>query len=151
MSDFKRWMVLGASPCAAECHCIPEVDAVAAAGASILIHRPDFYFIYENDALWKHMDELAEARQLGTKVILGWNLWDTLKHSTPPIYDYPCDDYLPLKKCINSKEPEKAWKPGVYVPICGGGLALQWAVNHGASEIHLVGMEGYRGRERHSR
>ncbi len=142
----KRWMVLGASPSAEKYHSVPEADAVAAAGASILIHRPDFYFVNEVGSLWKYTEELDEARRLGTKVILSRKLRNYLSNNKPPSYRYPCDEFLDTKEC-NDEEPAREWELGSYVPICGGVLALQWALNHGASEIHLVGMEGYGGPE----
>lgn len=137
-------MVLGASPSAPEYHKEPDVDAVASAGDAILLRRPGFYFINEQGALWKHANKLSEARQLGTQVILADHLYQVIRQRKGPAYSYPCDMFLKLYP-ISCYKSWRIWVLGLYVPMCGGGMALQWAINHGATEVHMVGMEGYTG------
>lgn len=138
-----RWMILGASPSAQDNCLLPVVDFVAGAGKSILFYRPDYYFIIERRSLWLHPEELKLARVNGTKVIVRKflipNVIEKLQAEGKYSGDYPHDF------AINLKNDWKDWEPGDYVNANSGAVALQWAINHGATEIHLVGCEGYRG------
>ncbi len=135
--------MLGASP-SAPTYCDIEVDAVASSGDGIRLRRPDFYFVDEQEALWRYEDEQAKARAAGTKVILSEHLRQVIRSEKGPVYQYPCD--LMMKQYpISYFSSHRIWVRGITVPMCGGGLALQFAVNHGGKDIHLVGLEGYRG------
>lgn len=138
-----RWMVLGASPSAQEYK--PVVDCVAGAGKSLLFYRPDYYFIVEVQSLWLHPTELASARAKGTKIVIKKflipHVIEKLQAEGKYSGDYPHDFAIDLK------DNWEDWEPGIYVDSFSGAVALQWAVNHEATEIHLVGCEGYRGPE----
>ena len=136
-----RWMVLGASPSAPDNYRRPDVDIVAAAGDSIQLCRPDYYFIGEERSLDLYVEERAAARAAGTKVVVAEPL---LKRLAERNIDFPHDEVI--EYCPgNYMHAWRIWIPGRYARMCAGGLAFQWAANHGATEIHMVGMEGYTG------
>ena len=138
-------MVLGSSPSAPSYFQIPDVDVIASAGAAILLCRPDWYLIFERDALWLHEDKLKDARANGTKVIVNGAWRKHLKTTKGEDYEYPCDEWID-DFCKGSVfRSHLYWTPGLYAEAVGGCLALQLAVNHGAKEIHVVGLEGYSG------
>lgn len=155
-------MVLGASPTAPKYHTVPEVDVVIAAGDGILLQRPDFIVITEERCLFNHLDKQKEYQAQGTKVILhdllvrdragapsGAMTRAYKEGHVEEGFKYPYDE---LVRCSGKPAPmfqfKKAWtlwKPGGCVICCSGMVALQYALNHGATELHMVGMEGYTG------
>ena len=136
-----RWMVLGSSPTAPDHYQTPDVDVIAVAGDGILlVPGPDYYLISEATALWRREAQMKEARKLGTWVVMGKDMSRAIGKYAGKDYKYPCDEIIDGRLRVYD------WKPGHYVRTCGGGIALQWAVNHGAGEIHLVGLEGYKGK-----
>ena len=138
-------MVLGASPSAPEFHSIPNVDVVASAGDGILLHRPDYDILTEEVSLRKYHAERYEARKLGTKVFIRDGLRSVFRDKFGSDFDFPCDGYISDFTNGSYHNSHKWYEPGRYAHSCAGNLALQWAVNHGATEVHMVGMEGYTG------
>jgi hypothetical protein len=138
-------MVLGASPSAPSYFEIPDVDVIASAGAAILLYRPDWYFIFERDPLWLHEDRLKDARANGTKVVVNGGWREYIKKTKGEDYEYPCDEWIDDYCYGGVFNSHRHWTPGIYAQTVGGCLALQWAVNHGAKEVHIVGLEGYTG------
>ena len=138
-------MVLGASPSAPEFHKVPNVDVVASAGDGILLQRPDYYILTEEVSLRRYHDERYEARALGTKVIIRDGLREVFRTKMGSSFDFPCDGYISDFTSGSYQRSHKCYTPGKYAHSCAGCLALQWAVNHGATEVHMVGMEGYTG------
>ncbi len=62
------------------------------------------------------------------------------------IFDFPHDGWMEyVDTGATHLGAYKAWEPGLYCQAVAGILALQYAVNHGATEVHMVGMEGYTG------
>lgn len=143
--DGTRWMVLGASPSAPEFHSIPNIDVVVSAGDGILLQRPDYYILTEENSLKLYHDERAEARELGTKVIIRDELRDIFRDKQGNDFDFPCDGYITGFTNGSIFRSHMWYEPGRYAHTCAGCLALQWAVNHEATEVHMVGMEGYTG------
>ncbi len=143
--DGTRWMVLGASPSAPEFHMIPDIDVVASAGDGILLQRPDYYFLTEEISLDLFESERFEARMLGTKVVLNGQLRKKIRSKFGENFVFPCDEYIDEFSDGSYMSSYKRYRPGQYAHACAGCLALQWAVNHGATEVHMVGMEGYAG------
>ena len=143
--DGTRWMVLGASPSAPEFHTVPNVDVVVSAGDGILLQRPDYYILTEEVSLRRYHDERHKARALGTKVIIRDGLRSVFRDKMGSDFDFPCDGYISDFTNGSYKHSHKWYVPGKYAHSCAGCLALQWAVNHGAIEVHMVGLEGYTG------
>ncbi len=143
--DGTRWMVLGASPSAPQFHTVPNVDVVVSAGDGILLQRPDYYILTEEVSLRRYHDERYEARALGTKVIIRDGLRSVFRDKFGSDFDFPCDGYISDFTNGSYQHSHKWYEPGRYAHCCAGILALQWAVNHGATEVHMVGMEGYTG------
>lgn len=151
-----RWMILGSSPSGPDDYQIPKVDVIAAAGASITFCQPNYFFIVEVRSLWDYHKELLEAQANGTKIIVRKHLIEKiLKNRTadgryiPPIAGkypgrFPYDILIDLVEGDELKIWEN-WTPDKYILGNAGMIALHWALNHGATEIHMVGMEGYRG------
>ena len=143
--DGTRWMVLGASRSAAQFYEVPVVDVVASAGDAILLQRPDWYFLAEERSLDLFESERAEARMLGTKVVLNGQLRKKIRNKFGENFIFPCDEYINEFTNGSVMSSYKRYRPGHYAHTFAGGFALQWAVNHGATEVHMVGMEGYTG------
>lgn len=62
------------------------------------------------------------------------------------IFVFPHDEWMEFNDIgATFIESWKVWEHGMYCQSNAGILALQWAVNHGATEVHMVGMEGYTG------
>lgn len=149
MSEGSRWMVLGSSPSAPE-HCnTPEIDFTISSGDGIILRHPDYYFIMEESALWRRVDERYEAQRNGTKIVLSQYLVQLLRGKKyQDFLDRTHQKLFPYNELIrfdplSRPETWKTWRRGNYVAACSGVLCLQFAVNHGATEIHMVGMEGY--------
>lgn len=144
-----RWMILGASPSAPDYHRVPDVDVVASAGDAILLRRPDFFFVVEEESMFRYEKERAFARLLGTKVVIKEDLLgDFMERARKKgvinyEYKYPYDEAIPCIGKMAFERSWKRWKPGRYVASCAGLLAMQYAVNHNACEIHMIGMQGY--------
>ena len=138
-------MVLGASRSAAQFYEVPVVDVVASAGDAILLQRPDWYFLAEERSLDLFESERAEARMLGTKVVLNGQLRKKIRNKFGENFIFPCDEYINEFTNGSVMSSYKRYRPGHYAHTFAGGFALQWAVNHGATEVHMFGMKGYTG------
>ena len=136
-----KWMVLGSSPTAAKYCTAVEVDRVVSAGEALTLRRPDVYIIAEINRLHTHEKLKREIRKKGTLIYVSGCIYSHIEKHLDG--QYPCDGYLPC--VIDNEKHWNRWEPGLYVMTCSGATAVQYAVNHGAEEIHLVGMEGYRG------
>jgi len=146
-------MVLGASPCAPD-FCGIGVDVVAVAGASILLRQPDIYCVAEMGGCYRYINEVREMQAAGGKLIAHSTVvyWVDVRRVTPrPPWPYP--DPYPADEVVGSGRLATAdklgewqqWQPGDIVLSNSGLMALQIAIRDGAREVHLVGMEGYRG------
>lgn len=133
-----KWMVLGASPSAADYHGI-KVDVVIGAGASIKLREPDYYMIVEEQALFFYYQQVLIARACGMKVVITETMQAcTIGRMYLRDISYPHD--IVIDAVQNAPDP---WVPGDIHFTAGGGVALQFALVNGATEIHMVGMEGY--------
>jgi len=144
-----RWMVLGSSPSAPEHHNTPDVDVSISSGDGILLRSPTYYLIVEESAIWRHPKERQRAQNDGTKVLLTDNLVNSVRGAKfqkfldrTSKYMFPYDELVRCNVPIR-KNSWKSWRRGSYIRSCSGVVALQYAINHGATDIHMVGMEGY--------
>lgn len=140
-----KWLVLGASPSAPDFYKIPDVDFITSAGDAILLCRPDWYFVNERRSLDLHKQERAEARAKGTRVVIQRSFRKLIKYHDDSNFCFPYDDCIEDFSYGSIWRSHEYWTPGRYSQSSSGCLALQWAVNHGATEVHMVGMEGYTG------
>lgn len=135
-----KWMVLGSSPSAPYYFGSIQSDRVISSGDGILLIRPDYYLVNEYNALDRHETIRLRCQAQGTKVLVS-DYVDLHKH-----LGYAVDEVIPL--LVPGEDLDNSWKrwePGRYVFSVSGAVGLQYAVNHGATEIHMVGMEGYTG------
>jgi len=149
------WMVLGSSPTAPTYHSIPEVDYVIASGDGIMLRDPDFYMMIEKSALHRHIKLYYTAQQRGhTKILITDHIeiyarqakyMDKLvklglrdANNNTPIYN----ERLVIDQ-FQKPDAWELWKPGNMFYAASGIMALQYAINQGANEIHMVGLEGY--------
>ena len=124
-----RWMVLGASPTAPN-YCDLDVDVVIAAGDGITLRHPDYYIVCEPRGMNRYIRRRKDERRLGMKVIVTHHFGGC---------KFPYDIVVNVVAVYDSSN----WHRGQYMAGPSGVLGLQYAVNNGATEVHLVGMEGY--------
>lgn len=135
MSD--RWLILGSGPSAPDWYdkVRPLVDKVATCNAGIeLCPQPDVYALCEAATFPMYAEQYRKARETGTRVI-------TID-CVGPANKRDMDEVLPvLGPDIFDME---TWEKGVYRNgVTTGSILVQYAVNNGATEVHLVGFEGY--------
>lgn len=143
-----RWMCMGASMCAPKYKDL-DVDYVTSAGDAIALRKPHYYMLHESANLKRYVKLMQRYRSTdddgGFRTTIC--ITDGLLNQKGWWKEY--DEVLPL--CTHERVPSwliwDAWEPGKYCPGMTGLLAVQYAVNHGAREVHLVGMEGYTGKD----
>jgi CMP-N-acetylneuraminic acid synthetase len=140
-----QWIVAGASPSAREGFAAaraayPTATTITTNGGQGLFEppaRPDHYLIFDSIACTKHREHAEVFAAHGTRTI-------TLhRDSRRALVDrgvHWFDEFLP----VNGAEHPGRFRQGSYAS-CGlsGLMCLQYALNHGAQGVHLVGMEGY--------
>lgn len=157
-----RWMSLGASPSAPD-FCNIDVDYVAVGGPGIELRMPDVYLIAERSEIFKWYDYTTEMQSQGGHLLVTSFILNYLKvggeeigsHLTPWPYhldkslipdDFPYDEIVPVRS-----HPRHAWtdyKHWIRGNLCMctcGTMAMLYAIRAKASEIHMVGLEGYNG------
>ncbi len=149
MCCVKEWIVAGSSP-SAEQWIGPALDAVPKAkiittnrGSKLFADRqPDVYFF--GDEYLDDPEQFKEHRETARKLkakgarIVGLNRTGKVKAAWDIEW---IDEFLTV-----DVGPWSPWKfiKGHYTAVRLSGLfCLQYAINHGATSIHLVGMEGY--------
>jgi hypothetical protein len=158
----RGWAVVGGGPSAPRIkEILPGLIGTAAAGESINLFDPDYYFIVEEgDFIVRgefpkvardKAEALLKARDRGTKVLIDSRLIHVMKRAYATGvwergFQYPYDDVIHVVG--EGPNPSKAWyvwQRGMYVSSTSGVLALQHVVRGSPGHVHLLGMEGYGG------
>lgn len=156
-----KWLVVGSSPSAYECFRFaryrnPDARVVTTnGGIDVCLNRqsdhklksgpqpivdpcwPDVYFLTDAVAQRKFADVAREAQSHGSQ------LW-ALKKKSAAIKAREIEHYDRFVDCVG---PGADWwyRQGTYSFVALSGLyTLQIAINEGATELHIVGHEGYR-------
>ena len=160
-----RWMSLGASPSAPD-FCNIDVDYVAVGGPGIELRAPDVYLIAERSEIFKWYDRTLEMQRLGGHLVItsfinnylktqndeiGTHLTPWPKHISMDLFpdpaNFPCDEIVEVNPhCRKSWDDYKTWSPGELCMATCGTMGLLYAIRAKASEIHMVGLEGYAGK-----
>lgn len=140
-----HWIVLGSSPSAARdfplaLHAAAragEMPIVATANAGIeLAPVPDYYWISDPVAVAMFIVAARRAVSAGTRVIT-----NPPGYASCPVLREIGAEIVPGADMAHSR----GWYRGLYLNArTSGSWLTQFAVNHGARHISLVGMEGYR-------
>lgn len=152
-NDSTTWLVCGASPSVPE-HLDQAYEHAGGTDANSIacnsaIYRwlirdepLDFYWLHDADACRRYRDYAKYLQRIdGMRVITlddgsgpdtlaarGIEYADEFIQAVPPNYTV-------------------SWERGQYTNTrTSGGIILQYAVNHGATEVHIVGMEGFKSR-----
>lgn len=137
-----KWLVLGSGPGAREHYerAREQCGVVATCGTGIEIEpSPDYYWMTDTLSAILNGSAAIHARdQHGTQIITGVHTMERVPGLGPYV------DHI----VRYSTQHETEWTPGEYHNgRTSGCFLVQWAVNHGAREVHLVGMGGYRSSE----
>jgi hypothetical protein len=97
---------------------------------------PDYYFLSDPVAIELHARAARYMQKRGTTIIA--------KQSAAQGLGIGLDDSQILRVPLADYAERGDWTPGQYLNgRCSGAICLQHAVNAGAREIYLVGMDGY--------
>lgn len=146
----KTWLVVGGSPgapgqLAALVARYPTSKRITTNSGWKLFHdsgqRLDAYFLTDTTACATHGPMVRLHLHPNTRTI-------TLRRELTALQKRGVDwfdEFLPSDRPESGKPP--AFRPGAYSQSCGlsGLFCLQYALNHGARRVHLIGMEGYSG------
>jgi hypothetical protein len=114
---------------------LKECDVTATCNDGIhLIPIPDYYAVMENECLAKYKPQYELARKCGTVLLISDRVAGR--------------DQMDMDEVLPVMGPEEydvdTWGPGIYRQgMTTGSFLVQYAANHGAREIHLVGFDGY--------
>ncbi len=138
------WIVIGASPSARESLlaarlAVPNAVTIATNGAEALFSGssgPDYYHIHDMNACVDYNARGKEFQAMGTRLVTLERSESSLKKRGLDHFD----EFVPL----SSREYPGRFKMGEY-SSCGlsGLMCIQYALNHGAKTVHIVGQEGY--------
>lgn len=144
MADRQHWVVVGSSPSApqwfARCQQeFPLARTITTNRGCHLFngHGPDVYHIHDWCACEIHQDDAKRLKGQGARLT---TLARSDKRAIRDRHVEWFDEFLQLDK----GEYPGRFRKGAYAS-CGfsGLVCLQYALNHGAKWVHLVGMEGY--------
>lgn len=133
------WLILGASPDADDVYArvrptLKDVTVATCNSGIDIEPEPHVYWISDRKAAKMHLNAIRLARSLGTHIITS---------GMTAMYDNDIRDVAHEVVCY-SLHPSTVWTPGKYVNSrTSGAMLVQYAVNSGATEIHLVGFCGY--------
>jgi N-acylneuraminate cytidylyltransferase len=140
-----QWIVAGASPSAREGFAAaraayPMATTITTNGGQGLFDppdRPDHYILFDSEACVKHREHAKAFAAHGSRTI---TLHRDSQRALVTRGVHWFDEFLPL----NGHDHPGRFSQGKYAS-CGlsGLMCLQYALNHGAQGVHLVGMEGY--------
>ena len=147
-SDLTIWLVCGASPS------VPDLldAAYARAGdaTSIACNSAVYRWLIRDellDYIWLHDHEACRLFSDYAKYLQridGTRLLTLGRDSLPALESRGVDDAYEF---IEASSPNHTvtWERGKYTNArTSGGLILQYAINNGATEVHVVGMEGFK-------
>jgi len=136
-----HWIVLGCSPSAPRYFRQVQAEhpgaTVITCNAGWRIATPDVYFVYDRVACAQYRDQCIRMHSLGVHLVTLARHPQALRERQIEWFD----EYLHLEPVT----PEKTvFTKGNY-PQCNlsGLFCLCYAINNGASHVHVVGMEGY--------
>lgn len=135
------WIVVGSSPGVSEAHAIsgriPWAKVITTnAGYLSLARFPDVYFLSDPVACELHGHDAARMQASGTRLV-------TLRREPRAIRSRGLEGFDEFFS-VSGPGQDPKFIPGKYAQCALSGLfCLQYALNHGARRIHLVGMEGY--------
>ncbi len=137
----KTWLILGAGVRAVTDYLLAKqrnknIDVVATANSGIIIEpNPSFVWLSDAKAIDIYYQPVADAVDRGSRLL---TIADAVlkrpfvEASAYSIFNYPLTE-------------QTEWTPGLMVNGKTSGCALvQFAVNHGAEKVILVGMSGYK-------
>ncbi len=138
------WIVIGSSPSAPKSLltarlAAPNAVTIATNGAEALFpgsSGPDYYHIHDMNACVDFNARGKEFQAMGTRLVTLERKESSLKKRGLDHFD----EFIPL----SSREYPGRFKMGEY-SSCGlsGLMCIQYALNHGAKSVHIVGQEGY--------
>lgn len=99
--------------------------------------RPDVYFLTDSCGCRLYHDQAMDAQRRGSRMV-------TLRREIGPLKDRGLesfDEFVPA----GSAKVCNQFVRGMYTAGLTGLLCLQYAINHGAKQVHMVGMNGYIG------
>lgn len=130
-----RWVFVGSSPKAPEQvqDILPRLQPcrTISCNAAIKLLHPDVYFLADQVACRRY-SELARAAKPGTHLVTMHRYPQALKARNVEWFD----EFL-----INGVDPPLPNRWGAY--NMSGAICLEYACRHGATELHLLGCEGY--------
>ena len=132
-----NWLILGCGPTAGEwlLEAAPNCTVSATCNDGIeMIPNPDYYAMVEQGPFEQFKLAYRAAQERGTKLIS--------HDKTGGRFHDRIDVIVPV---LGPQEFEiQSWAKGLWRNACtAGSLIVQYAANNGATEIHLVGMDGY--------
>lgn len=140
----RQWIVIGSSPGAPEWLPVvrtryPHAETITTNSGGLLFTLPDrpaYYFLSDHQACEEHGELAQDLAARGSRTITRKRADSALKNRGVEWFDEFIQDERPGTMLD--------FVPGHY---CDSGLSglfcLQYAVNHGACGIHMVGFEGY--------
>lgn len=133
-----KWLMVGTAP--SVMRTLPSFSAfegmrITCNGGIELVPDPDVYLLVDMVASKTFRENAIRAREQGATLV-------TLhRDSEAALVDRKVHDFDEFLRCDSQGEPTKA-KYGRF--RYSGPLCLEYACHHGASEIHLIGFDGYR-------
>lgn len=132
-----RWVFIGSSP-AAPLHVdvvLPRLkpSSVITANAGLkLVPTPDVYFCADRVACRRYSELARKAQEAGTKCVTMHRYRQALEERNVHWYD----EFI-----INGVDPPTPQRWGCFNQ--SGPFAMEYACRQGATELHLLGCEGY--------
>lgn len=132
-----RWLMVGTSPTVVDT--LPQVrerytfDRTITCNGGIGLLRPDVYVLVDYVAGLKWHEEARAAQQLGTRLV-------TLKRKLSVMKDRKVDHFDEFLELPNGPPTLTKWGEFRY----SGPLCMEYAVRNGATEVIVVGCDGYR-------
>jgi hypothetical protein len=131
-----HWMVLGTGPSAESwfAKVLPKATHTATCNAGInMLPNPDVYAVCESAAFPAYRDQYMRAKAQGTKLI-----------TIDRVYPSEQEGFEVLQVQGPKEYEVGSWEKGVYRHgLTTGSFLVQYAANHGADVIHLLGFDGY--------
>ena len=132
-----KWVFVGSSPKAPEhvADILPRLRPcrTISCNAAIKLLHPDVYFLADQVACRRYSNLAKEAREVsGTHLVTMHRYKQALELRNVHWFD----EFL-----INGVDPPLPERWGAY--NMSGAISLEYACRHGATEVHLLGCEGY--------
>jgi hypothetical protein len=131
-----RWVFVGSSPAAPEQvrTILPRLHPcrTITANAGIKLLRPDVYFLADHVACQRYSELAREAKANGTHTVTMHRYRQALEARNVQWFD----EFL-----INGVDPPLPHRWGAY--NMSGAICIEYACRNGASEVHILGCEGY--------